>query len=194
MRRSHNPMFLFRICAATLALCMFALVGSANANLVTITDDGVTLADSADQTEDGQKFTFTFSDVPRSDGTKGTLKVHVRGDFTVGNEDEYLSWSVEGVASGTALPEGTPADPVIDRTKDHNVEWYDVFTISGNRMVDITADNQVEITVDYSKAVSKHSFYNEFASVELTYVPEPATLFLLGAGSLLFLRRRRHKA
>lgn len=193
MRRSHNPMFLFRICAATLTLCMFALVGSANANLVTITDDDVTLADSADQTEDGQKFTFTFSDVPHSDGTKGTLKIHVRGDFTLTDGDEYLDWSVEGVASGTAFP-GTPADPIVDQSKVHNVEWYEVFTISGADMIDITADNQVKITVDYSDAVSKHSFYNEFASVELTYVPEPATLFLLGAGSLLFLRRRRHKA
>ena len=188
MRKSHSPILLFRVCTVTLvlALCMFPLAGSTNANLVTFT-----LEDSADQTEDGQNFDFTFFPAAASDGNNATLTIRARGDYSLDNADEFLTWDIEGIASGKASP---TLGKVVNDVGPSQVEWTDTFTINANKMREITADNQIEISIDLAPAVSVHSWRDEFVEVKLAYVPEPATLFLLGAGSLLFLRRRRHKA
>ncbi len=186
--RSRTPIFLFGIRAATLVLvlCMFTLTSSTNAALVTIT-----LADLAPQTEDGQNFTFSFDPVPISDGSDATLRIHARGDYTVGFDAEFLTWSIDGLVSGTASPD---SGTVIQERTPHYVEWEDTFTISGEVLSTITSDSLVEITIDISPAVATHWWHDEFVKVEMVYVPEPAALFLLGAGSLLLLNFRRRKA
>ena len=182
-----NVIFMFRIRAVmlVLALCLFPLGNSANAVLVE-------LEGSAEQKEAGQSFTFSFFPAAHSNANDATLTIRARGDYSIDNEDEFLSWSIDGVASGTASPK--LGATVTDDVQSNYVEWESTFTVSAEDMSVITSDSGVEITVDLTPDVNILSWRAEYVEVALAYVPEPATLLLLGGGSLLLLTGRKRRA
>lgn len=150
----------------------------------------VVLIDYAEQTVAGQNFTFTFSPVPLSNGAEGTFRIHARGDYThfpgsASGPSEFVTWDIDGLISGVDSP--YLGSPVITEFSANDVEWQDTFTISGDLLIDITSDSTVTITVDLENAVG----YGEFMEVELTYIPEPMTILLLGLGGLAAMRKHR---
>ena len=154
----------------------------------------VTLTDYAEQTVAGQNFTFTFSPVPLSDGADGTFRLHARGDYTwfpgsASGPDEFVTWDIDGLVSGIDSP--YLGSPVITEFGANDVEWQDTFTISGTLLTGITSDSAVTISVDLEDAVNMGYGSSQFMEVELTYVPEPGTVLLLGLGGLAVLRKRR---
>ncbi len=159
--KSRNSMFFPGMCSTTLVvvLCLSMLPSVVNA---------VTYTDSASQTVSGQDFTFTFSPVELSDGTDGTFKFHVRGDYSVGTSSEYLTWNIDNLVSGNAGP--SHGGTVIETYTADDVEWEQTFTISGAVLDTITSDFSITISVDLSSQVDVYG--PSFVEVELTYAPK----------------------
>lgn len=157
-KKLQNSMVLSERCDRILAalVCLLVLASAATAE---------TLDDCRDQTIVGQNFTFTFSPVELSDGTDGTLTIHARGDYSVSFPTiEYLTWNIDGLCSGTAAPAyGT----VIHQYSHDDVEWEQIFTISGACLTAATSDASVTISLDLSSSV--HIYGPSFVCVELVY-------------------------
>jgi hypothetical protein len=175
---------------ALVALAVVALQAAASAAPVLLSDQQL-------QTVTGQTFVFSFTGVPGSDGTAGSLTINARGDYSVNFPNiENLELFVDGVSQGTFAP-GT-ADSYVEYAFD-DVEWTDTIGIPGVTMQAVTADSQIDIVLDLDDNV--HLFGNlvgvAYAGVDLAYnsgpeVPMPAAL-PLGAVLLggMFITRRR---
>ncbi|MHC4157495.1 MAG: fibronectin type III domain-containing protein [Planctomycetota bacterium] len=159
--KTQNSIFLSTVgaLARMVVLCVFALVGVANA---------VTLTDYTPQTTAGQDFIFTFSPAGLSDGTDGTFRIHARGDYSTWSpSDEFLTWDIDGFASDTAASaHGT----VIREFNFNDVEWEQSFTINGATLRTITSDSLINILVDLSPGVNHRINPTiHFVEVELCY-------------------------
>jgi len=172
----------FSVAFAALA-CTFAAVQPVAAAPIVLTD-------SAPQTRDGQRFVFTFQPVVPTVGDAGSFTVHARGDYSSDTSSEYLNWSIEGLASGTASP--YRGATIVETYAYNDVQWEQTWIIDGSVLQAVTADGIVSISTDVSSAVGPEWSADPFVGVSLT-VPEPATMGIVAIGGAIAMVRRRRK-
>lgn len=130
-------------------------------------------------------------------GEKATIMVHSD------TAEAYAGWlqiETRSVVDYDGAPQFTPAgDPAGDSTITFDDRWPDWYQFSvGSLDMDkpITAGDHILVNViGVSEGPTKLFLYEangqtEIAHVNLTVVPEPATIALLGLGALLLRRRR----
>lgn len=157
--------------------------------------------DTQEQTLTGQDFSFDFTALPLSDGGTGLLTVKLRGDFTLDEPEETFGYDIDGITSAAGF--GATAGNLLSSTTNHDNLFELSFTISALDLANILSDGDVSITIDYSDFVHNRSRHDT-ATVTLKYesgapkpdsfVPEPASLALLGLGGIAGIGFSRKKS
>lgn len=169
-------------------ITLFALTAVANAIPVSYTE-------SAPQTAAGQVFNFEYNPILDSTG-EGSLYIKARGDYSVAwPAIENLGFNIDGVFTGIAAPQ---YGNVINTYSYDDVLFEIEFTIGESLMDEITESLSAVLVLDLASDVNIVTA-NSFVEATLSYegvsneVPEPAILFILGAGLLGFagIKRRR---
>jgi hypothetical protein len=140
-------------------------------------------------------FIYTFNGVRLSDGSDGQFNILARGDYSINFPHvEYLTWDIDGLASGTAAPAyGT----VIQGYLFDDIKWTQTFTIPGATMIAITADGMATLTIQLAVDQVDHFNPTDFVQGQIYYqgmapqVPLPSTVLLLGSGLLRLACYRR---
>lgn len=154
--------------------------------------DIVEYSGSANITETGQEFVYTFNNVPLA-LSGGTLTVFGLGDYSiVPPSSETMTWDMEGIASDIGFNEDAFEDPNnVDLFQNQVSQTWDV---SFGDMAAVTADGSLTITLTNSTAVNFFADQmDDFLAFRLTYdtIPAPSSAGLLAALGLAATRRRR---
>jgi len=154
------------------------------------------------QTVDGQNFTFSFVGAPAPVGA-GTLDFLVRGDFsTFASLGESFGFSAEGVLTDSGI-QANGSNLITNF--DINDNLFQVsYVVTLAQLNSLTADNAINISVDYASGVDANLSADPFITTSLSYasaatgaVPEPTTwaMMLLGfgfvGGAMRFGKRMR---
>ncbi|GAB5497332.1 MAG: hypothetical protein Phyf2KO_24120 [Phycisphaerales bacterium] len=154
--------------------------------------DIVEYSGSANITETGQEFVYTFNNVPLA-LSGGTLTVFGLGDYSiVPPSSETMTWDMEGIATDFGFNEEAFEDP-------NNVDLFQnqvtqTWEITFGDMAAVTADGSLTITLTNSSAVN---FFvdqpDDFLAFRLSYdaIPAPGSAGVLAAMGLAVMRRRR---
>jgi hypothetical protein len=163
------------------ALLLVALVGPAGADTLNYYSLQTQLSGDS---YPNAPFIHTFNGVRLSDGSDGEFTIVAQGDYSVTfPQVEYLTWDIDGLASGTAAPAyGT----VIQEYSFDNVKWTQTFTIPGATMIAITADGIVTLTIQLAIDQVDHFNPTDFVQGQISFqaVPLSPTVLLLGSGLL----------
>ncbi len=170
-----------------IAAAALMLVGTiANATPVSYTE-------SAPQTVAGQVFEFEYNPILDSVGA-GSLYIQARGDYsTQWPTVENLGFDIDGVYTGIAAP----AYGNVITSYSYDDVLFEMEIIIGEALMDqITESLSAILVLDLSDGVNiitANSFVSATLSYESAEVPEPAALFILGAGLLGLAGVRRRK-
>ena len=175
-----------RILKTLSAVALLAIATAANAIPVSYTE-------SAQQTVAGQVFEFEYNPILDSAGA-GSLYIQARGDYSVAWPTyENIGFNIDGVFTGLAAPQ---YGNVIAEYNYNDVLFEMEFSISDAVMDQITESLSAILVLDLSSdvdIVTANSFVEATLSYEGVEVPEPAALFILGAGLLGLAGIRRRK-
>ncbi|QDU34163.1 hypothetical protein KS4_22250 [Poriferisphaera corsica] len=153
---------------------------------------------------------FSGTTLNRLEGTGSSRGMYIRGTSngaqaiwsvsTDGYEDIQVSWAQKGTSTGFD-------SRVIEYSADGGNQWTHVETQSGTlsgtwaaysldlssiTQVDNNADFQFRITYDGATAdTGRNRWDNFFVQGAVAAIPEPASLMLMGLGSLALVRRKK---
>ncbi len=156
----------------------------------------INLSVQAFQTLPGQSFNFSFLDIPAAEPLSAMFKVTARGNFSVGNSNEFINILMD---DNTNLP-GLHAelDNVIDIFGSDDVMFELTFTLEPEAIIAMTHDGKLAIDLNLSPAVTLVP--GAFVRIDLAYdfvttaVSTVNSLCLLLPGLWLIRRRRNARA
>lgn len=179
-------------------MLILSLTGVVNATPITISD-------SQDQTVNSENFNFNLSANNYQLGTSSLLTVTVQGDFNdgAGSSESLSNIIIEGVDFGSYGYNSSEAYDVIDYTA--GVNNFNAFQFSLDFLIDAStteaflSDNVLNTSINFGAGVAVKCGWSgtnncnpgegisPFTAVDFTFnqvsaVPEPASIILLGLG------------
>ena len=160
----------------------------------------VILSGSSPITIRDQIFIFDNVGVPLAMSGPAFFTIKARGDYSVGDFNEFVNWNLDGIVSENGWRPDSAQTVTVFAGND--VLWEQTRTLSDGIMNSLTSDGNITVTLTNSFAVTPLMNPTDFVSFKLIYedsiptVPVPAAVWLFGSGllGLIGIARRKKAA